>query len=113
MLKGIEVGKLDRRLLFESFTGTISALSNKPSVSYGNSFKVWGSLKTTNAVESFESSQQVGNKSCEVMIRYRAGMNERMRFTDIRMGIVYYVKSVEDNVREGYCRIIGESRDNQ
>jgi head-tail adaptor len=113
MLKGIDIGRLDTRLKFESLIPTVDELGNKPTVTYGSPFYVWGKLKTSGSSESFESNQQVGNRSCEVIIRYRSGINEQMRFTDIRMGDLWYVKGIESNVREGYCRLQAEKRDNQ
>lgn len=115
MLKGVNIGKLDTRLTFESKIDTVNVIGNKPAQSgnYGNPFTVWGSLRPTSSTESFESNQQVGNRACEVIIRHRPGILETMRFTDLRLNDLYYVKSVENNPREGYCRIMGEKRDNQ
>lgn len=115
MLKGINSGSLDTRITFEVYTPTVNVIGNKPAQTgtYGSPFTVWGSLKPTSGTENFETNQQVANRACEVVIRYRVGMSENMRFTDTRLSDLYYVKSIENNPREGYCRIMGEKRDNQ
>ena len=113
MLAGLTIRDLDRKLTFESYTGAVDVIGNKPGFTWGSPFTVWGNIKTSKSPESFEGSQQMGLQSIEVIIRYRSGINDRMRFTDLKLNDLYYVRGVEDNPREGYTRIIGEKRDNQ
>lgn len=113
MLAGLTIGKLDRQLTFERNTPTIDAIGNTPIDSWGNSFTVWASVTTNSQNENFENGQQTATRSVEVITRYNASIDETTRFTDVRFSRVYYVKSVEQNLREGYTKLTAESRDNQ
>jgi head-tail adaptor len=112
-LKGLNIGDLDRKLLFENVVVSINPIGNTRSETYTTAFTLYAKKLTRPGDEIFESDQQVGLKNCEVMTRFNNLVNTQMRFLDVTDSEYYFVRDVQKNKREGYCLIKAVKRDNQ
>lgn len=112
MLRGIDAGKLDVRLTFESPT---TAKDSK-----GEWQTTWSVYRSAMAQriqkgssERIEGRQQVGGDGADYKLRYDAGLTTVMRFKQSGEDTYFYIRDLQQWQREGYSFISAERRDNQ
>lgn len=114
MLCGIRIGELDRTITIEQVSYSINPIGNKKR-------EVWSDFRTQikakfltkEGAEVFQSEQQVGQKKLEILIRFDKYITQSMRVKDLVLGDYFYINSIQQNPREGYCILIVVSRDNR
>jgi SPP1 family predicted phage head-tail adaptor len=110
MLKGLTIGKLDRRLRIESATSTLDSESNHPVKTWSTLATVWAQRLRSTGRERYESKEQVSVSNADYKIRYRDDVTETMRVVEDSQ--IFYITSVQRFKREGYVLLTVEGRDN-
>jgi len=112
MLSGIEPGKLDVLLIFQSAVKTRNDINEQVTTwtDYGKKFgkRIW-----KDSPERFEAKQQVGTEDVVFMVRFDESLNDTMRFRQHLDEHYFYIRNVQNWRREGYSLITAERRDNQ
>jgi head-tail adaptor len=114
MLKGIDPGKLDELLTFERPTVSRSSI-NSPQTTWTVYRQVYGQRIWLPSPEAFEARQETGFDKVQYALRYDANITSLMRFKQNSESetTYFYVRSVDQNRREGSTVITAERRDNQ
>lgn len=108
-----EIGKLDKRIVVESYT-TSTDSSGEPIKTFATYASLWASIKyeaTGGNGEEFEADQNVATNRVEFTIRYYTGLNEKMRIN--WNSCYYYVTHIAGNKRERYLKLKAEKRNNE
>lgn len=87
----IKCVKLDRKITLQSIT-RISDSQGGFTETWADVVALWAQIKPLKAYEKYQFSQNATNATHEVMIRYRAGVTNKMRF--IYDNRTFYIKEV-------------------
>ena len=114
MLKGIDPGRFDELLTFEQPTVVRDSI-NSPTTNWSTYRQMYGMRMWKDSPEDFEARQQKSSDKCQYTVRYDALITTLMRFKQDTEGesTYFYIRSIDQNRREGTTVITGERRDNQ
>lgn len=114
-LKGLNIGRFDIRLTFESPVYTRNSNGEDVITSWSTVTTVYAERMRKPGGETVQNNQQVASTTSEYKIRHNTSINELMRCyegLDTAGNTRRYVRDVIHFYREGYTKIQAEKRDN-
>jgi SPP1 family predicted phage head-tail adaptor len=112
MLKGIDIGSLDRRISLRSFSVTKDAETNANVRTYTTVATVWAKRLGKKSIEDFEAKQPTAITTQRYLIRHKSGVAEKMQLVDANE--IFEIKGIEEGPsRRSYLILTVEKRDGE
>lgn len=114
-LRGLNIGRMDMRLTFESPVYTRNSNGEDVITSWTVYKTVWAERMRKPGGENIQANQQVASNTTDYKIRHDANISEVMRCYEGFDGTTAdrrYVRDVLHFKREGYTKVQAEARDN-
>lgn len=84
-------GDFDQRITIQNVTESVDTFGQRVQ-SFSTLAVVWAKVEEKRGMEGEQSNQIVATRMVEFLIRYRAGLNERMRI--VYRGNTYMIESI-------------------
>lgn len=114
MLRGVNSGKFDVRLVIQNNVFTTDSVTNQRKDSWSTVSTVWAQRMTKGGRLGFEADQQVANNKETYLVRYSstlASLNAKHRIYESGTTDYLFITTVEKQKREGWILITAEKKD--